>query len=232
MSDPNLRCPARRRGRAAPAAPPTREVASSACRAAFRLGGAREAAGALPVSRAADDVVRVEFENGLRLWMRADDLLRERGRAPSPATDRAPWTIDPSPRPGLRQRDSAERGERGMVGLGIKVLEFFGVDLKQKSAALFGRAFEDASSRAARPGFTAAARAGAPAGRGGRRTADAAGRPPLLVFLHGTMSSLMGSFGDLWSGADDAGGQAALRRAQALLRALRHGCSTRSSTAR
>ena len=115
-----------------PAVPPlTREVAITGMPRRIRLGGARDAGAApLPVSAAADDVVRVEYENGLALWIRADDLLKERGqRVVARDGSAAEWVIDPAPRPGLRQRTVADRaGERGAVGIGIKVLEIFGVD--------------------------------------------------------------------------------------------------------
>src|SRR4051812_32759067 len=102
-------------------APPTHEVAIVGIPRRVLLGGARDAGAAVPVAAAPDDVVRVEFENGLQVWTRADDLLRERGEK-TLARDggAAVWTVDPAPRPGLTQRDGAERGERGMVGLGIK----------------------------------------------------------------------------------------------------------------
>ncbi len=199
-------------GHAAP--PPTREVGIVGMPRRVKLGGARDAgAPTLPVAAAPDDIVRVEFENGLALWMRADDLLRERGqRAVGRDTAGAVWTIDPAPRPGLTQRDdarSARGAERGALGLGIKVLEFFGVDLKKKSAALLGRTFEERQLKGQAPGlYRCSLEPGgalAPAPASGALPVDR----PMLVFLHGTMSSAMGSFGDLWSSTTDDNGQAA-----------------------
>ena len=155
--------------------------------------------------------------------MRADDLLRERGRATDTRDGSgAAWTIDPAPRPGLTQREGTERGERGMVGLGIKALEFFGVDLKQQSAALLGRTFEERQLKGRAPGlYRCALEPGAEPVAISDGPATLPADRPLLVFLHGTMSSLKGSFGDLWSGADDAGGQAAAVARRAL--AARYG---------
>jgi hypothetical protein len=204
-------------GTAAP--PPTREIVVGTARR-VQLGGSRDAGASLvPVTVAPDDVVRVEHENGLVVWTRADDLLRERGRrvAGRDAAGAA-WTIPAAPSPGLTQRDTppGERAgaERGALGLGIKALEFFGVDLKRKSAAVFGRTFEEHQLRGRAPGLYRCSLAQADALEPATTASLAADRP-LLVFLHGTMSSVAGSFGDLWSTAtDDAGrGATAARRA-------------------
>ncbi|MEO7336800.1 MAG: CHAT domain-containing protein [Caldimonas sp.] len=204
-------------GSAAP--PPTSEVAIVGMPRRIKLGGARAAgAASLPVPAAADDVVRVEYENGLVVWTRADDLLRERGQRTVGRGDAgATWTIDPAPRAGLTQRQgvAGERGsERGALGLGIKVLELFGIDLKKKSAALLGKAFEERQLKGHSPGFYRCpldpGQALVPVPDDG--PALPADRP-ILVLLHGTMSSAMGSFGDLWSvGTDDAGQAAAAAR--------------------
>src|SRR5690349_22145706 len=141
------------------AAPPvTREVAITGMPRRLPLGSARDGgAPALPVAAAPDDVVRVEYENGLAIWTRLDDLLRERGeQRVARDADSAGWLIDPAPRASLRQRDgeAAQRGvERGAVGLGIKVLELFGVDLKRKTAALLAKTFEERQLKGHAPGL-------------------------------------------------------------------------------
>jgi hypothetical protein len=203
-----------------PAVPPlTREVAITGMPRRIRLGGARDAGAApLPVSAAADDVVRVEYENGLALWIRADDLLKERGqRVVARDGSAAEWVIDPAPRPGLRQRTVADRaGERGAVGIGIKVLEIFGVDLKKKSAAWFARTFEERQLKGHAPGlYRVPFDAGAALAAVDENAPLPADRP-LLLFLHGTMSSVLGSFGDLWSAAGEDGGRAAAQAREAL----------------
>ena len=142
-------------GSAAP--PPTREVEIVGTPRRIEPGRSRSGARPVPVAAADDDVVRIEYENGLVFWSRADDLLRECGTR-TVARDGTPaaWEIDASPRPGLTLPEGAERGERGLAGLGIRVLELFGVDLKQKSAALLGRALEERQLRVTCPGSTAA----------------------------------------------------------------------------
>lgn len=156
----------------------------------------------------ADEVVRVELENGFELWTRADALVREHGRR-SLARDGgdawefdslAPATTDPS------------RGERGLVGLGIRVLEFFGVRVEEQAASKLGRWFEDRKLEGGRPGLHALNLDGdfALSALADGETLPA-GRGPLLIFLHGTASSTRGSFGKLWA-ADNAAGREARAR--------------------
>jgi len=210
----------------------------------LKPGGARDAlAGAKPQAVAPDEIARVELDNGFVFFTRADDLLRDRGRKTVSRGDGSElWDIDTAPRTDAGAIGGGSSGggtgdargaERGMLGLGIKVLDFFGVDLKQKSAAMIGSAFEVRQLKGATPGklhrvrhtpeqplpFTL-------------EVLDTAATPlpadrPLLVFLHGTMSSLGGSFGDLWApaapptnatagGGDGSNAGAAAREAIAL----------------
>ncbi|MGQ0697025.1 MAG: DUF7379 domain-containing protein [Panacagrimonas sp.] len=155
----------------------------------------------------ADDIVRVELQNGFVLWTRADDLQREHGR-PSIARDGGrTWEIDLRPRTATR-----DRGQRGWLGLGIKVLEFFGVDLKGKAAAALGSKLEE-KRLGNKPGLyratlddrlqlTVVADPVLPAGNG-----------PLLLFVHGTGSSTSGGFGQLWDAKNEvaAGGRRKLK---------------------
>lgn len=144
---------------------------------------------------AADDLVRVHFEDDLVLWLRADDLALDYGRreASREAGANDAWVITgPAVRGGR---------ERGLVRVGIKLLEFFGVDLKGKAAAALGVKGElrqlggreglfrvplDADALSLKPvqGNTLPAQDG-----------------PILVFVHGTASSMDGSFGGLWTSA-------------------------------
>jgi hypothetical protein len=199
--------------------PPTHEVTIVGTPRRIKPGAARDAGpGVPPVAVAPDEVVRVEYDNGLALWMRADDLLRERGRKNVARGDGSEvWDIDASPRIGLLGSDAdaargGERGaERGVLGLGIKALEFFGVDLQKKSAAIIGKTFEERQLKGATPGRLYRCTLGSDAAMvpvaDGAKTLPA--ERPLLVFLHGTMSSVRGSFGDLWAAGKDEAGQAA-----------------------
>ena len=157
-------------------------------------GTARDA-GVAEIEAAADEVVRVEFENGLVLWTRADDLIQERGRK-SLSRDGAPvWEIEVRPR--LRDRQD---NTRGWLGLGIKVLEFFGVDLKGKTARELGRALETKVLDGNRPGlYHCPVKAGFSLTAVPDAEMLAAESGPTLVFIHGTGSSCRGSFGKLWA---------------------------------
>jgi pimeloyl-ACP methyl ester carboxylesterase len=156
-------------------------------------GTARDA-GVAEIEAAGDEVVRVEFENGLVLWTRADDLVQERGRKTLSRDGAEVWEIDVRPR--LRE---GQGNTRGWLGLGIKVLAFFGVDLKGKTARELGKALESKVLDGNKPGLYRC-----PLNTEFSLTlipdtevlADNGG--PTLVFIHGTGSSCEGSFGKLW----------------------------------
>ena len=101
------------------------------------------------------------------------------------------WEIDP----GLPEWQAGERGQRGWLGLGIKVLEFFGVDLKGQAARALGDKLEETSAQGNAPGTLplrpgrrpSAFTRGCPSGE-----ASAADQGPILVFIHGTGSSCQG----------------------------------------
>ena len=98
----------------------------------FRLapGSARDGAGE-EIEVKPETVVRVALENGLVLWSRADDLTREYGNPP-PRGQSGAWEFTR-----LTPRRAAS-SERGMAGLAIRVLEFFGVDISKKAAGKIG----------------------------------------------------------------------------------------------
>ena len=199
-------------------APATAQVSIVGTPRRLLLGAAREGAPAAPpVAVAPDEVVRVEHHNGLVLWMRADDLLRERGRQGA-SRDAAGevWEIDDSPNLGDADADAQRGAERGALGLGIKALEFFGVDLKKKSAALIGKTFEERRLQRA-PGLyrvSLAPGAAMVAVPDGQLVMPA--DQPVLIFLHGTLSSMQGSFRDLWSTAAGDVGEAAAQARKAI----------------
>ncbi len=156
------------------------------------------------IEAAGDEVVRVELENGFVLWTRADDLIRERGRKATSRDGGEGWEIES--RPKLRGMQS---GQRGWLGLGIKVLEFFGVDLTGKTAGVLGDKLEEKLLKGNFPGLYRCALGDAftltvvPDGE-----ELPTGKEPLLVFIHGTASSTQGSFGKLWEGGGSAGAAA------------------------
>ncbi len=164
-------------------------------------GAARDAGGEIEAN--GDEVVRVELENGFVLWSRADDLIRERGRQALARDGGDAWEIDRQAP--ARSGRADPRGQRGWLGLGIKALEFFGVDLKETAAGAIGRALEDKTLNGRPPGLYRCslgdAFALAPVARNQR---IGTAKQPLLVFLHGTASSCQGSFGNLWNGTTGA----------------------------
>jgi hypothetical protein len=182
--------------------------------------GARDAAlpPTPPLQVALDEVVRVEFDNGISLWMRADDLLRERGQLGTQrdATGGQVFEIDAAPRSGVT---AAPAGSRGLLGLGIKVLDFFGVDVVQAVASDLAGAFERKQLKGHAPGlYRASLQADVPL-QPVAADAKLAVAKPWLLFLHGTMSSFEGSYGQLRANtAADDDGRAAHETRQALQR--------------
>ncbi len=161
----------------------------------------------VPAEVSGDAVVRVELENGFVLWSRADDLLRERGREVGQRDGKTTWQIDFTPRPGIEARGSA----RGWLGLGVKLLDAFGVDLSGKAASVLAHKLEDKSLGATPPGLYRCRLKANEHGDPGLTPAGDIGAvaSPLLVFIHGTGSSTAGSFGALWR--EDNAAAAALR---------------------
>ena len=166
-------------------------------------GSARDA-GVGEIEVADDEIVRVELENGFVLWTRADDLLRERGRKSTSRDGSEGWEIER--RPAVRGMQS---GQRGWLGLGIKVLEFFGVDLKGKAASVLGDKLEEKLLKGNAPGLYRCALGDVftlTVVPDGEKLPN--GEEPMLVFIHGTGSSCQGSFGKLWEGGGSAGAAA------------------------
>ena len=174
----------------------------------FRLlpGTARDGSGD-QVEVSGDTVVRVELDNGFVLWSRVDDLSRDFGTPPARDGSEA-WDFSR-----LTPRHTAS-SERGLGGLAIRVLEFFGVDLAEKAASKLGKHFEEKLLGKQAPGLYRLDLAGDFALK---PVADDEGIPatagPLLIFLHGTASSGQGSFGKLW----DAGNAEGARLRESLL---------------
>ena len=104
-------------------------------------GSARDGA-ADDVEVAGDTVVRVELDNGFVLWSRVDDLTREYGTPP--AGSRGDGSVGDGAWEFSRLTPQRASGsERGMAGLAIRVLDFFGIDLVEASARELGKAFEE-----------------------------------------------------------------------------------------
>ncbi len=172
-------------------------------RARVQLGAARAAGGPVDVPIRQSDVACLEYSNGFRQWLRVDDLHREFGARASRGSDEGSiWEVDPKVAPEVGE-DAAKRGLGGLV---IEALEVFGVDLKQKTAMSLSQWYERRQLQGNAPGLY---RVGLdetltltpvtdrlPSNRSGQ---------PLLVFMHGTASSMSGSFASLWNPSNKAG---------------------------
>lgn len=217
---------------AATAAPATRKVDVTS-RHRVKLQTARDAGGSVLVDAAPDDVVRIDLGDQIVLWSRADDLLRDRGQPAAAgrrgggrggATGAGPvdtWTLDTSAQPQRLDAPGLPTAQRGALGLGIQALEFFGVDLKGQSAALLGKQLETLRLKGRAPGLYRVTMDDAPPSFTPVADGPQAlpSKQPLLVFLHGTMSNALGSFGELWTQAPGDAGRIAAE-ARAALKAL------------
>ncbi len=151
-------------------------------------------AGGTEVTVAADDVVRLTLANGFILWTRADDLVRERGHQGSTRGGGDAWEID------TRAPEHGRNANRGSQGLGVTVLEFFGIDLKGLVAGQLAKQLEERQFQGLAPGLYRCA-----LGETFELTALSEPVPgpadpgPVLLFIHGTGSSCQGSFGALWA---------------------------------
>lgn len=177
-------------------------------RAARRLVPGRARDGVIDeLEVAANEVVRIELDNGFVLWSRVDDLVREHGRHTLSRDGFETWEFDT-----FAPRHTAARGERGLVGLGIRVLDFFGIELDKKAARQLGTWFENKKLKAGPPGLYSCSLDDtfslSPLTAENTPPAD---QGPLLIFLHGVASNTQGSFGQLWV-PDNTCAQAARRR--------------------
>lgn len=166
----------------------------------LKPGSARDGTGE-EIEVAGDSVVRVELDNGFVLWSRMDDLSHDYGTPPARDSNGA-WELTR-----LAPRRSSG-GERGLLGLAIRLLDFFGAGVADKSAAKLGSFFEEKQLGKHPPGLYRIGLAGGFALKAVSESEKIpADQGPLLVFLHGTASSTEGSFGKLWDAANGEGGR-------------------------
>lgn len=176
-------------------------------------GSARAAGGGTDVAVRGDELVRVEYDEGIVRWVRYDDLMREQGRRSAQARGaggEAVWEFDPVP---AAMHDAPS--ERGLLGFGIKALEIFDVDVSGAAALALCRKFE--LSRLGRePGLyrVGVAEADGPAVLEPVSPAVVQAGKPVLLFLHGTASNFSGGFKHLFEPLPGEAGDAAraLRR--------------------
>ncbi|MBP1686497.1 MAG: hypothetical protein H6Q33_2640 [Deltaproteobacteria bacterium] len=164
----------------------------------FRPQAARDARPGETIAVADDDLLEIEFDDGVRIWLRADDYRERFGGHPSRDAAGAevldvPETLEVLPN-GL--------ASRGPITWVVKALRVFGVDLSAQTAAAIAKAVDERTNETRpslglfRCGMDTEAFA---LQRFERR--DAGADKPYLLFIHGTGSSTWGSFGDLWAPA-------------------------------
>jgi CHAT domain-containing protein len=147
-----------------------------------------------------DDVLELEFSDGLRLWLNADEY-RLQLASDARRGGEAPDEDGALPVPTV-WRTPVRATERGLGDVMLKSLKVLGIDLAGMTARAIAKHLEagdPASPKRPGPGFyrcraTTSGFALVPA-----TEADVPVDRPVLVLLHGTMSSTWGSFGDLWS---------------------------------
>ncbi len=155
---------------------------------AIRLSETRAEGTEIPVKVKNDDVVALELDGGFTLWIRGDDLRRELGEE----TRDGELT--------LRRRFGEGDSERGVAGWLLKGLKIFGFDPVEGLVSSAAKAVEPKNGNALlrlnpeAPQPSAEAAWQSVAGP----LEAAQDKEPLLLFLHGTFSSTLGSFGELF----------------------------------
>lgn len=170
-------------------------------KATFKPGTARAAGATQKVTVLANDIIEIEFDGGVRLWMSGEDYKEQFLKGVS-RDIRATASIAP---PATLQVLPAGMQSRGPIGWVVKALRVFGIDLGEKTAQKIAHSV-DTKATPKRPGtglYACGIRfdtffLGAPLPAWGK------GDQPILLFLHGTASSTWGSFGELWSPARSA----------------------------
>jgi hypothetical protein len=162
-----------------------------------------------------DDVVEVEFQDGIRLWLRVEDVPADLGRSIGRSV-----TTDTFEFPSQLQIGPASRAGTGWA---IKALKVLGIDIAADIGSFVARHVEGTLRPG--PGLYQCAPGSEPVLRPIRKLG---GTAPVLVFLHGTASSTVGSFGDLWRGDGDSPMAALLKYYEGRVLALQHRTLTES----
>ncbi len=157
-------------------------------KAAFDVSQARAAAQPETFTAEPDDLIELEMDGSVTLWLRADEVEERLGLEGSRSANNHVISL-----PTAIPQDSDARGIGGWIIKGLKVI---GIDLEnelaEKTAREIAKKLED---KAAKSG------AGLKRWDGGDTLSPAgeieAGDEPWLLFLHGTASNTVGSFGDL-----------------------------------
>ena len=167
-------------------------------KAEFRPGAARALEFEETLALTANDLLEIEFEGGVTVWMGAAEYRQRFAQS-----DQRDAAGEPVPVP--RTLDLLPRGmqARGPIGWVVKSLKVVGVDLHGLTASGIARKVEERIRGARRPG-PGFYRCRLETGGFALEKPGAVGKIEggrILLLLHGTASSTWGSFGDLWSEA-------------------------------
>jgi pimeloyl-ACP methyl ester carboxylesterase/tetratricopeptide (TPR) repeat protein len=140
-----------------------------------------------------DEIMELEMEDGIRLWMTVEEYLRDF----APQEQRGAGSVGSPLRIGASL--SMQTRERGLFKWIVKGLSLIGIDLAEGSAEKLAQLIDTKKGLNGLYNVSLAA---------DRLTLNplppfSGGSEPLLVFIHGTMSSTEGSFGGLWSDRAD-----------------------------
>ena len=167
------------------------------------------------IDPAADDIIELELDDGLRIWVRAEDVERDFGLSRSRGADGVLEL------PAVLPIGGSSRGLGGWVVKGLRV---FGVDIAGAITDFVAKRVEGRLDPG--PGLYRCTDGSPSKWRqaSGRLSADG----PTLVLLHGTASSTDGSFGALWKGGAEASIQRLLAHYDGRVLALQHRTLTQS----
>ncbi len=162
-----------------------------------------------------DDILELEFQDGLRLWTRVDavegDLQRAIGRDVSTGIINLPSHLQIGP------------ASRAVGGWAIKALKIVGIDIAGDIADFVSTHVEGTLRPG--PGLYQCA-ADSPSALTPARKLGSKG--PVLVLLHGTASSIDGSFSGLWQNGPNSAMRALLKFYEGRVVALQHRSLTES----
>lgn len=163
-----------------------------------------------------DDVLEIELEDGIRVWMRVEDAARElnvraRGVADTEDVIELPASLPLRRGTRLAGITGGAPGARGIgasrafgfdVGsFAIKALKILGIDISTKISTFVVEKVEARLSPG--PGLYRCNASPLPSDQGALTPiGDLGGSGPVLVFLHGTASSTQGAFAGLWNAPD------------------------------
>ncbi|MGB5833309.1 MAG: hypothetical protein WBG92_15135, partial [Thiohalocapsa sp.] len=157
---------------------------------AVEFSAARDETSEIRVDIEDDEVVGVNRDGDFVLWMRGDELRRELGDE----------SRDVDGALALKTAFGADKNARGLGGWLLKGLKIFGIDPAEQLVTKTAERVEANNHNqllrldpAATQAWTE--QAWQPVDS---LPAEAAGKEPLLLFLHGTFSSTLGSFGELF----------------------------------